>query len=151
MSSSPEVATDSTGDVFKPKNGTALHYFLRWREFLLIVPGIHLLVCFCHMFFYNYSFGLGLSNFSSPTDAFSVSLFDIIPTYVGFAIWLSLGSFVGLALRRRGAQSPPSRTLKQADLLDKLPAGMLLLSAILVFLLFISYRIVYGFYYWLLL
>ena len=60
------------------------------KEWLVIIPAIHIFACFLYLFFYYYSFGHGVIRFASPTEVFSVSLSVVAPIYlfggIGFLI-----------------------------------------------------------------
>ena len=61
------------------------------KEWLVIIPAVHLFACFVYLFFYYYSFGHGLARFASPTEVFSVSLSEVALIYLFGGIGFLLG------------------------------------------------------------
>lgn len=66
---------------------------LEWKnikEALIFIPAVHLFLCFSYLFFYELGFSGGIHNFASPTDAFSISLTALAPTYLSILIFIPL-------------------------------------------------------------
>lgn len=120
-------------------------------DFVILIPGIHLGVCLTYIFLYNYSFGYGLSHFSSPADVFSISLAEVVPIYVNFLLFGGLGLIAGGLARRNGgsaAKGRPPRSIREADRIDWLTFGSFVLVVISMAVLFSAYRIAYQYTAW---
>jgi hypothetical protein len=53
------------------------------KDVVILVPAIHLTLCFIYLYLYFAAFGTSLALFTSPTDVFSVSFLNIAPFYAG--------------------------------------------------------------------
>jgi hypothetical protein len=56
------------------------------KDAVLIIPAVHLSVCFIYLCFYFIAFGGKVEAFSSAQDVFSLSFANIAPFYLGFAV-----------------------------------------------------------------
>jgi hypothetical protein len=56
------------------------------KDVVVLVPAIHLSLCFVYLYVYFASFGSSLALFTSPTDVFSVSFYNIAPFYAGILL-----------------------------------------------------------------
>lgn len=65
------------------------------RQALIVMPVVHLALCALFLFFYQFSFGHGLSEFYSASDILRVSYRDIGPAYLAFILALTLGIPLG--------------------------------------------------------
>tara|TARA_R110000850_G_scaffold275400_1_gene414733 strand:- start:3290 stop:3700 length:411 start_codon:yes stop_codon:yes gene_type:complete len=70
-------------------NGVTLD---KLKELSILVPAVHIMMCFTYLLFYYMSFGYGIHVFSSPADIFAISLGELLPNYV----FLALGMVVGI-------------------------------------------------------
>ncbi|WP_109356410.1 hypothetical protein [Sphingorhabdus sp. EL138] len=62
------------------------------KDLSILIPAIHIVMCFSYLLFYYMSFGYGIHIFSSPVDVFAISLGELLPIY----IFLALGSVIGI-------------------------------------------------------
>ena len=56
------------------------------KDLIIVIPALHLSLCFYYLYLYFASFGSNLALFSNPADIFSVSFFNIAPFYAGLII-----------------------------------------------------------------
>ena len=111
------------------------------KEGLLIVPAVHFLICIIYLDFYYRSFGNAVQTFASPTDVFSVSLAQIAPTYLSFAI----GGALGLAPRAFGSRVP-SAPLKEPTTAVRILVWVTVFMAVLSLISFYLYHWLTSYY-----
>jgi hypothetical protein len=129
---------------------------LKWKnikEALIFVPAVHLFLCFAYLFFYELGFAGGIHNFASPTDAFSISLNALAPTYISILIFLPIIVFndkIGDRLFKSNFKNTIDVQRWYFVVLIVL-ALTLFSSAVIIFLVWSVYRIIllvreYGFF-----
>lgn len=118
------------------------------KNAIIYIPSMHLLICLGYIFFYNYSFGYGLSHFSGLSDIFSVSLSEIVPTYLLLIASAAVGAGTAFRATRRNTAARKPRTLKEADLLDKIVLAPILFMMLMWIGLFWAYAYAYDIYFW---
>jgi len=84
-----------------------LNWIQQKSGLLLILPFVHLCVCFLYLVVYFYFFGNHLSLFADAGDIFSVSFTEIAPVYYSLLYWITINEFDLESVAK--PSEPPSR------------------------------------------
>lgn len=68
----------------------------RYTKYLIIIPAVHVALCYLYLFFWQLGFAANVILFSEPTDIFRISIVGILPIYA-YVAFMALTQFMSFS------------------------------------------------------